>query len=141
MYSDTTNIIQESERVYDFRDVIPTEAVADTSDTSHIKDSGKRRKFESGAVRDIVKGKGPCDLVPLSSAAIIIFSSYSPVPDVDHMKRNVERYVLEVLDEYMIRYDEWTFKSEEYLSRAVQIFSYCTWLDKGRCFLRSVKAL
>lgn len=30
-----------------------------------IKDSGNRRQFESGAVRDIQEGKGRCDLLPL----------------------------------------------------------------------------
>lgn len=30
-----------------------------------IKDSGTRREFESGAVRDIQEGKGRCDLMPL----------------------------------------------------------------------------
>lgn len=30
-----------------------------------IKDSGNRRAFESGAVRDITEGKGRCDLMPL----------------------------------------------------------------------------
>ena len=30
-----------------------------------IKDSGNRRQFESGAVRDIADGKGRCDLLPL----------------------------------------------------------------------------
>lgn len=30
-----------------------------------IKDSGERREFKSGAVRDIQKGKGRCDLLPL----------------------------------------------------------------------------
>ncbi len=30
-----------------------------------IKDSGERRKFETGAVRDIQVGKGRCDLLPL----------------------------------------------------------------------------
>ena len=30
-----------------------------------ILDSGYRREFESGAVRDIQKGKGRCDLLPL----------------------------------------------------------------------------
>ena len=30
-----------------------------------IKDSGNRREFESGAVRDIAEGKGRCDLLPL----------------------------------------------------------------------------
>lgn len=30
-----------------------------------IKDSGSRREFETGAVRDIQEGKGRCDLLPL----------------------------------------------------------------------------
>ena len=30
-----------------------------------IKDSGERRSFETGAVRDIQEGKGRCDLMPL----------------------------------------------------------------------------
>ena len=34
-----------------------------------IKDSGNRRKFESGAVRDIQEGKGRCDLLPLDVLA------------------------------------------------------------------------
>lgn len=32
---------------------------------SDILDSGSRREFESGAVRDIAEGKGRCDLLPL----------------------------------------------------------------------------
>ena len=34
-----------------------------------IKDSGERRQFESGAVRDIQEGKGRCDLMPLGVVA------------------------------------------------------------------------
>lgn len=34
-----------------------------------IKDSGERRQFESGAVRDIREGKGRCDLMPLEVVA------------------------------------------------------------------------
>lgn len=30
-----------------------------------ILDSGNRREFDSGAVRDIQEGKGRCDLLPL----------------------------------------------------------------------------
>lgn len=33
--------------------------------TPHIKDSGERREFGTGAVRDIQEGKGRCDLMPL----------------------------------------------------------------------------
>ncbi len=32
---------------------------------SELKDSGNRREFDSGAVRDIAEGKGRLDLVPL----------------------------------------------------------------------------
>lgn len=34
-----------------------------------IQDSGKRREFETGAVRDIQEGKGRCDLLPLEEVA------------------------------------------------------------------------
>lgn len=34
-----------------------------------IKDSGSRREFETGAVRDIQEGKGRCDLLPLDVVA------------------------------------------------------------------------
>lgn len=34
-----------------------------------IKDSGSRREFASGAVRDIQEGKGRCDLMPLFNVA------------------------------------------------------------------------
>lgn len=37
-----------------------------------IKDSGERRQFESGAVRDIQNGKGRCDLLPLEQVARFI---------------------------------------------------------------------
>lgn len=36
-----------------------------------LKDSGERRKFTSGAVRDISEGKGRCDLLPLGVVADI----------------------------------------------------------------------
>lgn len=37
--------------------------------TPTIKDSGERREFASGAVRDIQEGKGRCDLLPLDAVA------------------------------------------------------------------------
>lgn len=37
-----------------------------------IKDSGNRRAFSSGAVRDIQEGKGRCDLMPLAVVASLI---------------------------------------------------------------------
>lgn len=37
-----------------------------------IKDSGQRREFATGAVRDIQEGKGRCDLLPLDVVVDII---------------------------------------------------------------------
>ena len=37
-------------------------------------DSGARREFETGAVRDIAEGKGRCDLLPLTTVATYLRS-------------------------------------------------------------------
>ncbi len=37
-----------------------------------IKDSGERREFHTGAVRDIQEGKGRCDLMPLDVVGHIL---------------------------------------------------------------------
>lgn len=39
-----------------------------------IKDSGSRRKFSTGAVRDIQEGKGRCDLMPIQVVANLLES-------------------------------------------------------------------
>lgn len=41
----------------------------DLDEEPHILDSGNRREFETGAVRDIQEGKGRCDLLPLDVVA------------------------------------------------------------------------
>ena len=38
-----------------------------------IQDSGDRREFESGAVRDMAEGKGRCDLLPLLDVANVLY--------------------------------------------------------------------
>lgn len=53
-----------------------------------IKDSGTRREFETGAVRDIQEGKGRCDLLPLDVVAeYFLKGNYAPDP-----KRSENRY-------------------------------------------------
>lgn len=47
-----------------------------------IKDSGKRRKFETGAVRDIQTGKGRTDLLPLD----IIYLIYSNLEELKYIE-------------------------------------------------------
>ena len=43
----------------------PQKQPTDTPTQPQILDSGNRREFETGAVRDIQEGKGRCDLLPL----------------------------------------------------------------------------
>ena len=47
----------------------PNDTRSEINTPGGLKDSGKRRSFESGAVRDISKGKGRFDLVPLDVIA------------------------------------------------------------------------
>lgn len=50
-----------------------------------IVDSGQRSEFASGAVRDIQKGKGRCDLVPLMGAERLLGSGIFDA--IDYFKR------------------------------------------------------
>lgn len=46
-----------------------------------IKDSGERKVFETGAVRDIQEGKGRCDLMPLDVVAGLLSMEVSDEED------------------------------------------------------------
>lgn len=49
---------------------------------AEILDSGERREFESGAVRDVAEGKGRCDLLPLtevSNCMMLVFKDDTPL--------------------------------------------------------------
>ena len=48
-----------------------------------IKDSGNRREFETGAVRDIQEGKGRCDLLPLGVVATSVLERDAVVAYID----------------------------------------------------------
>lgn len=47
-----------------------------STDSVQIKDSGDRRQFESGAVRDISEDKGRCDLLPLDTISHLLQDRY-----------------------------------------------------------------
>lgn len=55
-----------------------------------ILDSGARREYESGAVRDVAQGKGRCDLLPLDVAAQFVGRSN---PKLMAVIGNVDNYV------------------------------------------------
>ena len=64
-----------------------------------IKDSGSRREFESGAVRDIQEGKGRCDLMPLdvvgeflADTVLVCISRFQHTGDVCDLMDALSRY-------------------------------------------------
>lgn len=64
---------------------------------AELKDSGARREFETGAVRDIAEGKGRCDLLPLSIVAQFINDSGS----ISTVLSFIELYVRSGNTEYL----------------------------------------
>lgn len=71
-----------------------------------ILDSGTRREFETGAVRDIQEGKGRCDLLPLDivgtyycdycdeafGKVLILLSGYQETGDVEYLYRTITKF-------------------------------------------------
>lgn len=67
---------------------------------AELKDSGSRREFDSGAVRDVQEGKGRCDLLPLDvvSSLMGMYLSRGPV-----YFQNDE--VIEFINQYVVNGD------------------------------------
>lgn len=57
---------------------------------SVLKDSGARREFSSGAVRDIQEGKGRCDLLPLDVISVLLHGNED---DIDCTLNSIAKYV------------------------------------------------
>lgn len=63
-------------------------------------DSGKRRAFETGAVRDISEGKGRCDLLPLETIGkwfgdltLIEIGEYVYDGNIEHIRRAMNFFI------------------------------------------------
>lgn len=75
---------------------------AKTVNLPYIKDSGERREFETGAVRDIQEGKGRCDLMPLdvvgkwlNSDILTVIQDFKTTGDVDFLYGALTYFVVE----------------------------------------------
>ena len=72
---------------------------ADSNRNGPLKDSGARREFETGAVRDIQQGKGRCDLLPLAVVGSIVqddilvaIDNFLHTKDDNHLKKAIEQF-------------------------------------------------
>lgn len=54
-----------------------------------LADSGERKEFDTGAMREIVQGKGRCDLLPLDVVADVI----SPTGYTSSVIANIDDYI------------------------------------------------
>ena len=75
---------------------------------SKILDSGNRREFKTGAVRDIQEGKGRCDLMPLdvvahfSDKVIEYIARFKDTGDIVHLYNAIDRFISQ---NFKTRYD------------------------------------
>ena len=77
---------------------------------SEIKDSGNRREFSTGAVRDMAEGKGRCDLLPLDVISDLFVElkceKYERVNIIlNHLKSALEYWKGEALSWDSVRMD------------------------------------
>lgn len=59
---------------------------------SKICDSGERREFGTGAVRDMAVGKGRCDLMPLGVISEIYMRYLPESPDIANIFGQIEKF-------------------------------------------------
>ena len=94
----------------------------DARKTGVIKDSGNRREFESGAVRDMQEGKGRCDLMPLEVVGIT-----TGQPIILKMKMFLDTgktdYLYECLNDFVPAFDR---GEKEYSATYISDIRYCT---------------
>ena len=76
-----------------------TEETHDSLFRPALKDSGARREFDTGAVRDIADGKGRCDLLPLDIVGELLdkpileyIESFKETKDPDHLIEAIEMF-------------------------------------------------
>ena len=78
-----------------------------------IKDSGTRREFATGAVRDIQEGKGRCDLMPLD--VIAGFTNNHVLRHIYEFQCNGDTLRLEqTLRSFVECYTDWTEKGDNF---------------------------
>jgi hypothetical protein len=97
-----------------------------------LKDSGDRRSFETGAVRDMADGKGRCDLLP--AAALLRLSKLYEAGARKYADRNWEKGipVSVMIDSgmrHLLKYlDGWT--DEDHLTAAAWNILGAMWMEE-----------
>ena len=99
-----------------------------------IKDSGNRREFESGAVRDIQEGKGRMDLLP--ACAIIRLAKHFENGAKKYEERNWEKGIpthsfIDSAIRHLMKYLDGA-TDEDHLCAAAWNCMCCMWTEEKR---------
>lgn len=89
---------------------------------AELKDSGARRDFETGAVRDIADGKGRCDLLPLTVVSELFHS--------DPILGDVEQYIRSG-DLDCLRFAILTFSNQHFVNLATAMLEVAKQYEDG----------
>lgn len=116
---------------------------AERGEQAMIKDSGNRREYETGAVRDMAAGKGRCDLLPLDVAAMVLPCGAILRLISEFQRSEDTRFLYEVLDHFgkVCDWDEPTMLLEvsKHMEEGAKKYGERNW-EKGlpvSCFIDS----
>lgn len=89
-----------------------------------IKDSGERRQFDTGAVRDIQEGKGRCDLMPLDVVSML--TNNHVLKHISEFQFHNDVLRLEMaLKDFVLYYTDWCpsgkFPSEGFATMLLEV--------------------
>jgi hypothetical protein len=80
-----------------------------------IKDSGARRDFGTGAVRDIAEGKGRCDLLPLIEVGTLLNHNLVLINVGNYVRSGKEVFLYQAIFEFC------EFAGQEVLSAILEV--------------------
>lgn len=107
---------------------------------NNIKDSGNRRTFGTGAVRDMAEGKGRCDLLP--ACAILRLAKHYENGAIKYKERNWEKgipihsYIDSAIRHLMKYLDGQT--DEDHLTAAAWNCMCAIWTEEKRPDLQDI---
>ena len=112
-----------------------------TQDEKKILDSGERRQFDSGAVRDIQEGKGRCDLLPIGEIARYFELCNPPSADENGVaKGNISGLTQDDMAGILYGIDHFLFNRDETeIQHSIDIFIDSVFYDKGKAIMELSK--
>ena len=103
-----------------------------TQDEKKILDSGERRQFDSGAVRDIQEGKGRCDLLPIGEIARY-FELCNDNAERNGLTQDDMAGILYGIDHFLFNRDE------SNISHSIDIFIERIFCERGKAIMELSK--